>query len=90
MTLSNMLRVIIVVKVYTQPNLLPPKGKVARSPDRGAALHQGEIGTRHPPFSQLALTAPPQGEPRAFTVRRHEFFDSLNDVRSGSLLFIAR
>lgn len=42
MTLGNMLRVIIVVKVYTQPNLLPPKGKVARSADREAALHQGE------------------------------------------------
>lgn len=29
MTLSNMLRVIIVAKVYTQPNLLPPEGEVA-------------------------------------------------------------
>lgn len=82
MTLSNMLRVIIVVKVYTQPNLLPPEGEVARSADRGAALHQGEI-EQDSPFSQLALTAPPQGEPRAFTVRRHEVFGSLNDVRSG-------
>ncbi len=53
MTLSNMLRVIIVVKVYTQPNLLPPEGEVARSADRGAALHQGEIGARLPPSVSL-------------------------------------